>query len=65
VSASDTARGPAAGSGWSVEAQPGASSRSSSSRDSRSGSRRFAARADLRVKVAETEDTWFTESAKR
>ena len=54
--APDTARGSAVDVGWSVEAR-GDSSCSSARRDSRAGSSGLAVRADLSVKVAETEDT--------
>jgi len=56
VRASDTAGERVGGSGCSVGARA-ASSRSSSRRDSRAGSSGFSSRADVRVKVAETEDT--------
>lgn len=62
--ASDTVRERANVSAWSVEPQCD-SSCSSSRRDSRAGSSGSAVRADLSVKVAETEDTWFTERMKR
>ena len=64
VRASDTARECVDGPGCSGEAQ-GDPSPSFSRIDSRAGSSGFAVRADLRVKVAETEDTWSTERAKR
>jgi hypothetical protein len=58
VRASDTARERVGGVAWSVEAPPaGRSSRSSARRDSRAGSSGFVVRADLSVKVADTEDT--------
>lgn len=62
--ASDTVPGRVDGSGCSV-GEHGGSPRSSSRMASRAGSSGFVVRADLRAKVAETEDTWSTERARR